>query len=462
MSEKLKQKRAELARLISEGKTLAAELETKGDRAAPEDHERLARLISQAKALRDEVDRLQALAEMDGYVNAPAERRIHENPQSAIYNPQSSRARWGRVKNFARGSAAESEEAAYRFGKWFAAALCGHEPSLRWCQEHGVKVTTESGLEVKTMKESVATSGGYLVPSEFDNDLIDLRERHGVFRRNARIVPMMRDTKSIGRRTAGLTAYFTGEAAAVTESEKGWDLVTLTARKLMTLTRVSSELEEDIMVALGDDLAGEIAYAFANKEDECGFNGDGTSAFGGIVGVREKLKGLDATIANIAGLVVASGNQYSEITLNDFNSVVGRLPEYADGPNTKWYCSRFFWATVMQRLAVAAGGVTAEEIEGRRMRTFLGYPVEVTQVMPKVEANSQVCCLFGDLRQAARFGDRRQTVISMSEHRYFDTDEIGVKGTERFDIVVHDVGNAQAVASLREPGPVVGLITAAS
>src|SRR5262249_51153637 len=154
----------------------------------------------------------------------------------------------------------------------------------------------------------------------------------------------------------------------------------------------------------------EIAFAFANKEDDCGFNGDGSATYGGINGLRNALKSLDATIANIAGLAVASGagyaTSYDSIALGDFNKVVGKLPQYADG-RAKWYVHRFFWASVMQRLATAAGGVTSENIEGRHQQTFLGYPVELTQVMPKVSAINQVACLFGDLRLAAKFGDRR-------------------------------------------------------
>ena len=44
----------------------------------------------------------------------------------------------------------------------------------------------------------------------------------------------------------------------------------------------------------------------------------------------------------------------------------------------------------------------------------------------------------------------------------FEQDEIVIRGTERFDVVVHDVGNQSATAASRVPGPIVGLITAAS
>ncbi len=447
------QKRTQLAELVNRTKSLAAELEKKGKEATADEQRQLAEWLTEAKTLRDEVEQWRDLQSLDEMVNAPAERRSRER----FTDTGTRRKTWGRVKHFTGESRSEAEEKAYRFGMWYAGAVCNWDAGRKFCQENGI--------EIKTMKETVNTAGGALVPDEFDSALIDLREQYGAFRRNARVVPMMRDVKNIGRRTSGLTAYFMGEAGAPTEAEKTWDIVSLTARKLMTLTRVSAELDEDILISLADDLAYEIAYAFANKEDDCGFNGDASATYGGITGVRESLKGLDGTIANIAGLVVASGSgygtSYDSIGLADFNKLVGKLPQYADG-RAKWYCHRFFWAAVMQRLATAAGGVTSENIEGKHQQTFLGYPVEIVQVMPKVSATSQVVCLFGDLRLAARFGDRRQTTISMSEHRYFDTDEIGVKGTERFDIVVHDVGNASATANARIEGPIVGLITGAS
>jgi hypothetical protein len=63
---------------------------------------------------------------------------------------------------------------------------------------------------------------------------------------------------------------------------------------------------------------------------------------------------------------------------------------------------------------------------------------------------------------AARLGDRRQSALALSEHSRFANDEIEIRGTQRLDIVVHDVGNAHATAASRVPGPIVGLLMAAS
>ena len=364
------------------------------------------------------------------------------------------------LKNF------KTDKEAYRFGQWFISCVAAptlpngeriYSKNVQWAQENGLAVKAQSG--------ATNIDGGALVPEEFDTTIIDLRESFGVFRRNTKVTPMASDTKTVPRRLSGLTAYFVGDNAAITESQKGWDNVNLVAKKIATLTKYSSEVAEDAVINMGDDLAGEIAYAFANKEDECGFNGDGTSTYGGITGVRAALLGLSVTIGDIAGLVVGAGNLYSELTLANFNSVVGRLPQYADTPGAGWFVHRTFYYETMQRLELAAGGVTANEVAtgNRRARPlFLGYPVNFAQVMPKVEANSQICCLLGDLGLGSRFGDRRQTTIAIDTSVGFANDQWAIRGTQRFDIVVHDVGNAHATAGSRVVGPIVGLITAAS
>jgi HK97 family phage major capsid protein len=338
-----------------------------------------------------------------------------------------------------------SNDEAYRFGRFIMAAR-GHRKSIDWC--------SANGLVTKGHTESVNSAGGFLVPDEFESSLISLRERYGVFRRNAKIVPMTSDTKRMPRRKTTLTAYAIGEAAPGTESQQVFDQVNLVAQKFMVLTTASNELNEDAIVNLGDDIANEIAYAFALKEDECGFTGTGTSTFGGIVGVTQSLLDVDGTIGNIKGLFDPTGTGWANITLQDLNAVQAALPAYADSPACKWYCSKAFYHAVMEKEAYKAGGVTNREIrDGTATPVFFGYPVEFTQVLTRSSTATSIPLLFGDLSMAAYFGDRRQTSIAFSDSALnaFEQDEIAVRGTERFDIKVANVGDTV------EAGPIVGL-----
>jgi HK97 family phage major capsid protein len=351
------------------------------------------------------------------------------------------------LTSFKRGTMEQRAEKAYGFAQWFLASQFSIKSASEYCKKNGI--------EVKGQVESVNSLGGALVPVQFDSDLIDLREEYGVFRRNAKVSNMTSDTKIVPRRAGGLTAYWTAEAQELTESTKSWNDVELVARKLTCLAKYSVELNEDALISIGNDLAGEIAYAFAIAEDAAGFNGDGTGAYGRIVGVTTKLLSTYTTAGGL-GLKLASGNSWSEITLNDLIALKGLVPQYARKGDLKWYASQAF-AAQMERLALAAGGVTAMEImQGSGKPMFLGYPVEITQTLASAEANSQIPVLFGDLASAALFGDRRSTTVAVSEHAAFTSDQWVIRGTERLDINVHDAGTTT------QAGPIVGLITAAS
>lgn len=371
------------------------------------------------------------------------------------------------VRNFSgEFNGHSAEQRAFAFGNWLLAKLSRDMPhQFGHAFPAAVNFVNNylGGIQNTAHGESDGVTGGqFLVPEEFSRDLIVLRERYGVVRSLFAIEPMGSDVRNIPKRASGLTASFVGESAAGTESNMTWSNIQLVAKKVMTVARMSNELSADAVISIGDQLAGEIAYAFANKEDECGLNGDGTSTYGGITGVRAALKTASGTqtTTSAGGIIIAAGNAYSEVTLANFNSVVGVLPAYADTPNASWVVHKTFYHSVMQRLEMAAGGVQANEIASgdRRGRPlFMGYPVTFSQVMPSAEANSQVCALLGDFRLGAVMGDRSMLSIMFSEHatiggeNVFEQDQIAIRGTERFDIVVHGVGNSTTA------GPIVGL-----
>ncbi len=338
-------------------------------------------------------------------------------------------------------------ERAYRAGRFFGATLFQDRACQEWCEANGI--------ECRAQAEDVNTVGGYLVIGEIDQIIIDLKEERGVFRRWAKIMPMLSDTKTFVSRASGVTATAMGEGETIPESTMGWSAHGLVARKWGTLSRFSNELGEDAFVNIGDEIAREIAYAFADKEDLAGFNGDGTKAFNGVTGATVKID--DGT--HTAGVIdAASGNTaFSTLKLGDFEGVVGTLPQFAE-TGAAWFISKAGFAASMQRLMDAAGGNTIGDIAAGSPKQFLGFPVVISQVLNSTltAQTSEIVALFGDMRLAATLGDRRGTTIAMSEHIYFASDQIGIRGTTRFDILVHQLGDTT------DPGPLVALKTASS
>lgn len=351
-------------------------------------------------------------------------------------------------------------ERAYRFGQWALATATMCMPgkfqfynAVEFCQQNGLmNVHGEGGSDV--------SGAGIFVPDEFSTDIIRLVEAFGVIRRLVPAQFMSSETKTTPRRIGGLTAFAVGESNAGTESDAKWNEVKLVAKKWMVLTRMSNELAEDSVVSIANELIREIALAFAYTEDLAGFTGTGTSAFNGIVGIVTRLDTLTAGTA--PGLILGAGNAYSELTLANFNSVMAALPQYASLQSPRWVCHRSFFYGVMQPLALAAGGTTAGDIVSGIAPRFLGYPVEFSQVMPSVAANSQIPVIFGDLALGCQFGDRRMMNVEFSDQvsvggqSVWERDQIAVKATSRNDFVCHDFGT-NSVA-----GPIVGLEMAGS
>lgn len=330
---------------------------------------------------------------------------------------------------------------AYKVGQFCRAALFGQQDAADWCKENGVPL-------VKAQAEGVNTAGGVLVPEEMMNEIIILRETYGVFRKQCRVVPMGRDTLNWPRRTGGLTAYFMSENGSFTESNATWDNVNLTAKKIGALTKISTELAEDAIINIADYIVDEIAYAFASKEDDCGFNGDGTSTYGGMRGITV----IAADSSHTAGLYTATGHStYATLDNTDLTGLMGKLPQYAL-TNAKFYCSQTAFATVFERLVAAAGGNSISTLDGAVQYRYLGFPIIISQKLPTTASvTGTVTMFFGDLAKAAAMGERRGVTIRRLDERFADTDQIGILGTERFDINVHDMGDTS------NAGPLVAL-----
>jgi HK97 family phage major capsid protein len=362
-------------------------------------------------------------------------------------------------KRYSRLKHCKDDREAYGFGSLFLAGLARDMPHKVKNKEAAQKALDYAKANVFTEKaalnEGTNTVGGYLVNDQFVNRMVDLREMYGVGRGLMHSEPMSSETLSFNRRTGGLTVYPLGESTSITESGLTFDRIGLVAKKWGTYTLISSELNEDSIISLGDRLAGEIAYAFASNEDDCIFNGDGSATYQGIEGLRPKLKTINGTDEG-GGLILQTSNAFADITLTDFHEMIGLLPQYADTPNVRWLCHRTFWAQVMCKLAYAAGGVSKADVASAGDKTFLGYPVTISQKFPSTDTASVVYCTLGDHSLAGTFGNRRSTDIAFSVDFKFQTDEIAVRSTTRWDAVWHDLGTSTVA------GPVVGLMSSAS
>jgi HK97 family phage major capsid protein len=320
-----------------------------------------------------------------------------------------------------------SHKAAYDMGQWIRASFAGSVDAQVYCHRHG--------LINAAMTTGVNPQGGFLVPDALENAIIELREQYGMFRANATNVTMSEGKITLPRLAGEVTTYFVGEASDITASDMTVNSVTLDAKKLATLTTMSSELSEDSVVSIADMLARSIAYSFAKQEDECGFNGDGTSTYGGIVGLAGALQAGSKVIAT-------SDQTFADLIIGNFESVAGKAKVF--GANRKWYFSNAGYYASMQRLANAQLGATAADLTNGTELMFMGYPVVLCQVLESRLSGTTgaIAGYFGDLQAGAYLGTRRGISIALDQSKYFEKDMLALRATQRFDIVVHDRGDA--------------------
>lgn len=346
--------------------------------------------------------------------------------------------RYGRLKAFANSK--EGEEQAFRSGQWARAVIFGDEGAQRWCKDYGVRVMT-----------GLTSSTSSLVPEEMITPIIDLRESYGVARMRCFIQPMNSDTATVPRRVSGTTAYFPGRTEATTASDVAFDDVNLVAREVSQLTRFHKYYAEDAVINLGDHTANEMAYSFAVLEDNCLFNGDGSSTYGGIYGILPKI--IDGN--HTAGAIDAASNHdtLSEIDNDDLVTCSGALPMFP-GINPAWYASKRANSLVFDALKAAAGGNTITDLAGKPMMSYLGDEIVISQSLPKVttDLSNVGMLIYGDLNMGVTFGDRMGFEVDILRERYAEFRQIGVIATERMDIVVHGLGDTS------NAGPIVALI----
>ena len=207
--------------------------------------------------------------------------------------------------------------------------------------------------------------------------------------------------------------------------------------KLAILARASSELFEDSARDLGEFLTSEIGYAFATKEDDCGFNGNGASTYGGMTGLSAKLTGLKSAVAAASG-----HNTFLALDGTDVaNVMAGVLATAIPGAGLVHFGDWVRANDVPARRRVGQPGIDAAP--GRHdQRPLSRFSGAVQRQI--AEPNNQPCRQRDAvLRQPANVEPPGRTaattILAFSADRSLDTDQILIRGVQRCDLLNHTV-----------------------
>ena len=266
------------------------------------------------------------------------------------------------------------------------------------------------------LSESVDQDGGYLVPEEFEKQIITGLDEVNVLRSLAKVIPTHHDRKipiSVGHSVATWTA----ENAAYTESNPTFGQKQIDAFKLTDLVRVSIELLQDSEFDLESYIAAEFARAFGIAEEQAFCVGTGTNQPTGIFTVNGGTVGVTAAAANaitldeIISLVYSLKSPYrknAKFLMND--ATIPLLRKLKDNNGT------YLWQPSVQ-----AG----------QPDKLLGFEIYTSPYAPTVEAGAYAIA-FGDFKNYW-IGDRMGRTTQRLNELYATNGQIGYVATERVD-----------------------------
>jgi HK97 family phage major capsid protein len=231
--------------------------------------------------------------------------------------------------------------------------------------------TAVAGAHQKALAAGDATAGGFLVPTEFSNEVIELLRSQSVVRRlGARTVQMPTGTLKYPKIATGASAAYIGENVNIGKSEESFGQLTLTFKKLAVLTPVSNDLLRYSSPSADAIVRDDLVSSMATKEDTTFIRGAGT----------------DATPKGLLNWCVADQKIASNSTVNlanitnDLGQLVVKLKE-ADIPmiSPGWIMA----PRTEQKLATIQTTTGAFAFRDEIVRGSLwGWPVGVTTNVP--------------------------------------------------------------------------------
>jgi HK97 family phage major capsid protein len=137
--------------------------------------------------------------------------------------------------------------------------------------------------EKRALSVGTDTTGGYLVPDEFERTLLQDLVVPTVVRQRATVLTSVSGDRQIPFVSSHGSASWTGEAKAFSESDEVFGLKTIGAHKLTRLVKVSMELMQDSVFDLEAYLRDEFGRSFNAAEDTAFVSGNGAGRPRGFI-----------------------------------------------------------------------------------------------------------------------------------------------------------------------------------
>ena len=268
------------------------------------------------------------------------------------------------------------------------------------------------------LSEGVDANGGYLVPEEFERQIVDALREENVMRQLCKIITTANERKIPIAGTHSVAAW-TAENAAYTESNPTFDQKTIDAYKLTDLIKVSIELLDDSAFPLEPYIAQEFANAFGVAEETAFCVGSGSG------------QPPASLPANGRYLVVSRAAGATAVTADEFISLIYAL----ESPLPARMPSSFYERCTVAALRKLKDGngqyLWQPSVQAGQPDKLLGYDIFTSPYVPVMAAGAYAIA-YGDF-QNYWIADRTGRTVQRLNELYSTNGQVGFVATERVD-----------------------------
>ena len=268
---------------------------------------------------------------------------------------------------------------------------------------------------VNALQIGTDSEGGYLVPDEYENTLIEKLHDENIIRQYATVIKSSNGDKKIPVVAGYGEATWTDEEAAYTESDDSFGVITLGAHKLTSIIKVSEELLNDSAFDLEQYISKEFVRRMAAAEENAFINGTGTGRPTGILQTAETGKTTAAAAAITADEVIdlyhslrSPYRKNAVFIAND--STVKAIRQLKDSNGM------YLWQPGLK--------------EGQP-DTLIGNRIISSAYMPEIGAGKKPI-LFGDISYYW-IADRQGRTFQRLNELYAETGQVGFRTFQRVD-----------------------------
>lgn len=353
------------------------------------------KMVDKINALSKQIERMEQRKAMDNYLSAPSSAPILNHPNAGINDYISPNKRPG---------------------------LAGKEYHRHFLNAFRQGFSTPQVKDF--LREGALADGGFLLPSEFDSQLVTKLAEGNVLREIAKVIRTA-STHEINIVASEPAAQWIGEGDEISLSKPQFGRKTLGAFKLAVGSRASNELLADSYYDVETALLDIFSRSLATAESEAMINGDGQGKPLGL------LKQMEATASSF---ITSRG---SEISADDCLSLFYTL-ERPYRQNAVWLASDSAVANLRRLRDANQAFLWTNSLAEGEPPSFLGKPIYTCPAMPAV-SSGEVPLIFGNFSDFFVIGDRGERIFKALHEIFATNDESAFLMIERVDCCATDL-----------------------